>query len=117
MTQAFENKTVDFFENQIRTAVEKMSPPEDIRDKLDIGYRYTNRTFEIFEIRPSWANNKEKIESSVVKCRYLLSKSVWKIYWKRANGKWEAYPPNPEEKYLTRVFEIIKNDTHGCFWG
>ena len=34
--------------------VERISPPVAIRDKLDIGYRLSGQSVEIFEVRPCW---------------------------------------------------------------
>ena len=113
MTRESEKKTIDFFETQIESFVEGIRPAEEIRDKLDLGYKYENWTFEIFELSAAWDNKKQKIECSVVKCRYIISKSVWKLYWMRASGKWESYRPNTE---VNEVLEIIKKDHYGCFW-
>jgi len=112
-----ENKTIDFTESLIRQFVESKRPPKDLRDKLDIGYTFTNNVLEIFEIRPHWNNPSEKIHSPIAKARYIKSKRIWKLYWMRASGKWEAYEPDFEVKITERLLQIISEDNYGCFWG
>ena len=108
---------ISIHERLIQKFVESIRPPEDIRDRLDIGYTFTDQVLIIFEIRPNWRDENDSIQSPVAKSRFVKSKGIWKIYWRRASGKWELYDPHPEEKDLTQVLNIIKEDTFHCFWG
>jgi hypothetical protein len=38
----------------------------------------------------------------------------WKLYWKRASGKWEFYT---QYKHLDTILKVIKEDEWACFWG
>ncbi len=111
------SKTINFIEIQIKKFVESIRPPADIRDKLDIGYQFQNNTLELYEIRPRWDNSKEIIHSSIAKTRFIKSRKIWKIYWKRASGKWESYEPKPEVKSINEFFKVITEDKYGCFFG
>jgi len=91
-------------------------PPVDIRDKLDFGYRIEGQSLILFEIRPSWKNSAEKIESPFVKTTFVRSKNMWKIYWLRGNLKWYPYDP-PHVKNISRFFELVAEDKHHCFFG
>jgi len=84
---------------------------------LDIDYTYQNNSLEIFEIRPRFNNEKEKIQRPLAKIKYIKTQGVWVIYWMRASGKWEKYDPNPEVTEISAFFDILKEDKHGCFWG
>lgn len=107
----------DLIEKQIHGFVERKRPPKDIRNQLDIGYTYSNGTFEIFEIRPQWNNPEKILHHSVAKATYFKSQQHWKLYWKRAGGKWEYYDPATILPNITDVLLCIENDVHGCFWG
>ncbi len=109
--------TINLVEIQIKEFVESIRPPVDIREKVDIGYKFQQNTLELFEIRPKWDNQNEKIQSSFAKTRYVKTQEHWKIYWMRASGKWESYQPNSEVKTINDFFEVISEDKHGCFFG
>ena len=40
--------------NAMQAFLERYRPPAHIRPKLDIGYRISGQSVEIFEIRPVW---------------------------------------------------------------
>jgi hypothetical protein len=92
-------------------------PPEDIRDRLDIGYRIDNQSIFIFEIRPRYQSPEEKVELDVAKTTYVKSKDLWKVYWKRGDLKWYPYDPQPTVKNLNAFARLVEEDSHACFWG
>jgi len=49
--------------------------------------------------------------------RYVRCHDIWKLYWKRASGKWELYGPEGEANDLTELMVIIDRDDYGCFFG
>jgi hypothetical protein len=108
---------IDFIEQQVKTFVESKRPKEEIRDQLDIGYTYDGRSVEILEIRPQWDDPSIVHKYPIAKGTYIKSKKVWKIYWKRASGKWESYDPQFEVTTIQDFLSVIGQDTHGCFWG
>ena len=108
---------IDLIEYQIKEFVESIRPPLNIREKVDFGYKFQNNTLELFEIRPTWDNNDEKTKMPFAKTKFIKTQRVWKIYWMRANGKWESYEPNFEVKSINDFFKIIKEDQHSCFFG
>jgi hypothetical protein len=63
-------KSADIIE-AMENFLERKRPPEDIRDKVDIGYRIENQSIFIFEILPQWNNPEKKIESLFAKATYL----------------------------------------------
>lgn len=108
---------INFIEKQIDMNIEAMRPPLDIRDQMDIGYRFEKNTLEVFELRPDWQDESKKIETPVAKSRYVKTQKVWKIYWMRGTLKWEGYKPKPEVKTIQEFFQVLNDDTFGCFWG
>ena len=107
----------DLVESMIRQFVEELRPPADIRAELDIGYTYENQTLEIGELRPRWDKPQLKTITPVAKATFIKSRDIWKVYWKRASGKWDPYTPKPEVKHLDAFFKLLKEDKHHCFWG
>ena len=88
-----------------------------MRSKVDIGFRITKQSVEIFEIRPAFKSPKEKVELPVAKATYVRARSVWKVYWHRADLKWHSYPPIPEVKSIEDFVKLVEQDDHACFWG
>ena len=97
--------------------VESKRPAGDMRSQLDISFRVTGQSFEIFEIRPQWNDPTKRSESSIAKATYVKSPKIWKLYWMRADGKWHAYQPFSSSSSLEKILEAIEQDPHGCFRG
>ncbi|PKL12932.1 MAG: hypothetical protein CVV50_03925 [Spirochaetae bacterium HGW-Spirochaetae-6] len=97
--------------------LEKRRPPIHIRNKLDISYKIIDTSIEIYEIRPSWRDEKEILETPVAKAKFIKKTKTWKIYWQRADLKWHKYDPNPEVQLLDDFFKIVDEDKNCCFWG
>jgi hypothetical protein len=97
--------------------LEKHRPPPHIRNELDISYRIKDQSIEIFEIRPSFQEPKEKIEIMVAKTTYIKRSGKWKIYWHKSDMKWHGYDPIPEVNSLEEFITVLENDEHCCFYG
>ena len=93
-------------------------PPLHIRPELDLGCRAIGQSVEMFEIRPVWRGQPgEKMERPFAKATYVKSKSIWKIYWQRADLKWHRYDPNSEVKDLEGFLAVVEKDEYHCFYG
>jgi hypothetical protein len=110
----FESKQV---ERAVSRFMERRRPPPHIRPELDLGYRLSGQSVEIFEIRPVWKNPKEKMEHPVAKATYVKTRAVWKVYWIRADLKWHSYGPVPTVGDIKKFLELVENDKHACFFG
>ena len=98
-------------EKAIKAFIEKRRPPENIRKKLDVSYTFENNVLEIFEIRPFLLDEKKIIYPPVAKAKYIKSSDTWKLYWQRANLKWQLYEPEKKTFYTIEAVleEIDKN--------
>ncbi|MGQ7869403.1 DUF3024 domain-containing protein [Sunxiuqinia sp. sy24] len=110
-------KTINLLEAQIEKFVEGLRPPPDMRDQLDVGFHFESNTLELFEIRPRWDQPEELMNTPFAKAKFIKSRAVWRIFWMRANGKWESYSPMPEVKDLAELFDVIEKDEYACFFG
>jgi hypothetical protein len=104
-------------EKVVGAFVQKRRPPPHIRPKLDIGFRVSGQSVEIFEIRSRWNQPDEKIEESVAKATFVRSESHWKIFWKRADLKWHGYEPLPVVNSIDEFLSAVEKDENACFWG
>jgi len=97
--------------------VEAHRPPAYIRAQLDIGFRISDQSLELFEIRPRWDNPKEILEHAFAKTTYTKKSRSWKIYWMRQDLKWHRYDPVPEVASLEEFLFIVSEDVLACFRG
>ena len=104
-------------EKLVGVFVEKRRPEPDIRGKLDIGFRISGQSFEIFEIRPRRDNPEEKTEGPIANATYVKTKKIWQLFWMKGELKWHSYQPFPTSKSLEGILEEIDQDPNCCFWG
>ena len=97
--------------------VDAHRPPPHIRPKLDIGFRISDQSLELFEIRPRWDNPKEILEHSFAKTPFVKKTRSWKIYWMRQDLKWHRYDPVPEVASLEEFLATVSEDALACFRG
>jgi Protein of unknown function (DUF3024) len=95
----------------------KRRPPLHLRDKVREGQRIEGHEIELFLVRPLFSDPTRKIEESIAKARYVKSRDVWQVFWKRADMKWHRYAPRPEVKSLEEFLKLVDEDANGCFWG
>lgn len=114
MLSEFEQKRS---ERILNSFIERKRPPTHVRNKLDLAYRLTGQSVEIFEIRPLWDEPEKRIEEPVAKATYVKSKKRWKVYWQRADLKWHAYDPCPEVVHLEDFIDLVEHDEFCCFFG
>jgi hypothetical protein len=114
---AFDELTRHRVIKAIAAFVKSHRPPPSIRKELDLSYRLTNQSVEIFEIRPRWQHPDETIECPVAKATFVKTQDVWKIYWMRQDLKWHSYPLLPEVNFIEEFLEEVALDPSACFWG
>ncbi len=104
-------------EKAVGAYIDLHRPPPHIRPELDIDYRLTGHSVEIFEIRPMWRNPTEKMEQPVAKATFVRTQGIWKIFWMRADLKWHSYDVCPKVKDIEQFLVEVEKDQYGCFWG
>ncbi len=91
--------------------------PEKLRDELRFEYEIEKQNVIMHEVRPAWNNPSEYKNPPMAKLSFIKSQKLWKLYWKRASGKWEKYQPNESNKDLGVLIKEMDKDTFGCFFG
>jgi hypothetical protein len=104
-------------EHDLAKFMERRRPPPEIRPKLDIGYRISGQSVEIFEIRPDWQNPKLTMEHPVAKATLVRTKNRWRVFWMRRDLKWHGYEPNSEVHSLEAFLHVVDRDEYCCFFG
>lgn len=114
---AFSEFEIKRYEKMTQTFLDTRRPPVEVRDQLDLGFTLKNQSIELFEIRPSFANPIEKTHTAIAKATFVKSQKCWKVYWQRADMKWQAYPPAPSVKTLEEFLSLVDHDEHDVFFG
>ncbi|MFP4446897.1 MAG: DUF3024 domain-containing protein [Desulfosudaceae bacterium] len=91
--------------------------PLENQDRLRNEIRIEGNNIFIAESRPRWDKPDEWLPLDFAKLRYVRSRNIWKLYWKRASGKWEIYGPKGEAGNLKELADVIDEDRYGCFFG
>lgn len=97
--------------------VDEHRPPAHVRSELDIGYRISGQSLELFEIRPRWDNPSVILEHDFAKTTFIKKSRSWKIYWLRQDLKWHSYEPLPEVMSLEEFLAVVSEDAQACFHG
>lgn len=91
--------------------------PAHIRKQLRFDYEIRGQEVILVEIRPSWSNESEEIHHEYAKVKYVRTQDVWKLYWKRASGKWNLFEPASDFISLEKAINEIEADRYCCFYG
>lgn len=65
--------------------------PLKVQNQLRYIYRVEGQDVLIAEDRPRWDKPDEWLAIDFAKLKYIRKSNIWKLYWKRASGKWELY--------------------------
>jgi hypothetical protein len=98
--------------------LKKRRPPAHIRHEIDIAFRLSGQSVELFEIRPKWRGKPgETMEHSIAKAAYVGTRRHWRIYWMRQDLKWHSYEPAPSVNSIDAFCKVVDEDSHCCFFG
>lgn len=97
--------------------METNRPPLLVRSKLDLGYRVTGQSVELFEIRPAFQRPNERHEGAIAKATWNKRLGVWRLYWQRADLRWHSYEPVKAVGTLELFLKTVKEDKFSCFFG
>ena len=104
-------------DNVVGKFVARRRPALSMRAQLDLAYRITSQSIELFEIRPVWHGNGETQEIPIAKATFVRTRGIWRLYWQRADLKWHTYEPLPEAGTIEEIIAEIDADPYSCFWG
>ncbi len=102
---------------EMENFIEHIRPPENIRHKVDIGYKIEEQSIIIFELRTSFKKPNEMIERPIAKTTFVKTQNQWKIFWYKSDMQWHSYTVKPTVKKLMHFLELVIDDKTRCFWG
>jgi hypothetical protein len=91
--------------------------PLEVRDKIRLTFRIEKSIVTLYEQRPRWDDPSLWQDLDIARFRYVSSNNQWVLYWKRANGRWLAYPDVDPSESIEPLLAEVDKDPHGCFWG
>jgi hypothetical protein len=98
--------------------MQQRRPRPHVRQKLDLGFRVTGQSVEIYEIRPVWRGPAdERCESAVAKATYVRARGVWREFWRRRDLKWHGHEPRPEVNSIDEFASLVAEDAHRPSFG
>jgi len=109
-------QTLDVIET-LENYIDKIRPPEEMREQYDISYKIEDQSVIIYEIREDWKNKDDKMEVPVAKTTYVKRQKHWKVFWQQSDLKWHAYEPKPVVNSIKEFVEEVEKDEMQCFWG
>ncbi len=104
-------------EKLVAEFIQMRRPPPHLHDKVDLTFRISGQSIEIFEIRPRFDDKSVTLECPIAKATYNKREASWKVFWPRADMKWHRYKPRPEVKSVEEFLDIVQKDEHCCFFG
>jgi len=82
-------------------------------EKLPLQIIKEKQSYIVGHRRKRWKTEEEFLEEAC-KLTYVQKRSIWKLYWKRADLRWHLYK---ECRQLDDLLEEVRTDPKGCFWG
>ena len=93
--------------------------PDHARDKVRIEVDEDPRAITIVECRPPWREDygPEWTRSPIARLRYVRSRGLWTLYYRRHAGRWERYPLLSSTPRIDELLGEIDRDPICIFWG
>ncbi len=91
--------------------------PQEVRDRVRLGFRITGHAVELFESRPAFRAPHEWRDHGIAKFRYVASRKVCRLYCQFRDVTWHEYEPRPEAGSLDELLAEVDRDPTGIFWG
>lgn len=113
---AFSDDELERIDQVVGALCQRRSPAR-FWDQIRVGYSVKNQDVLIYESRPGWSNPSEWIASKIAKLRYVRAADEWRLYWRRASGKWWLYDTHTPSTRLSAMVKEIDVDSDGCFFG
>jgi hypothetical protein len=102
----------------VGTFVEGRRPPHHLRQQVDLAFRLTAQSVEIFEVRQAYGGDPgERIELPVAKATYVRTVRRWRVFWLRQDMKWHSYKPAPDVATIEEFVALVREDRNSCFFG
>ena len=110
----------DIEKHRIRKIVGKFCEervPDHLRSQLNLIVDIKGFDVKIVETRPYFRRNHEWTEHPIARLNYDPETMKWRLYWRRASGKWMKYPDLKPTTRLQTLIDEIRGDPYRVFCG
>ena len=98
--------------------IERHRPPHYLREQVDLAFRLSGQSVEIFEVRQAYGGEPgERIELPVAKATYVRTVRRWRVFWLRQDMMWHSYKPAPDVATIEEFVALVREDRNSCFFG
>ena len=104
-------------EKALAVFMERRRPPPAIRSQLDMVYKMSGHSVEIFEVQPHWQDHSKTMKTPVARVTFVRTKNHWKVFWMRHDLKWHGYPPKVQVASFEASLGVVDRDEHCCCFG
>lgn len=91
--------------------------PPEVRDQVQLKFRFEGNSVFLFEHRPPWDNREDWIEIPVAKFRYFVGRQEWVLFWRDRNEKWHRYELIAPSPSFEDPLAEVDSDPTCIFWG
>lgn len=119
---AFSEMEIARYQKLLKEFMEQYGPQPEIRHKLRWDHQVEDQSVVLYEVRPRFVvpgiptRSKEPFtRSAFAKATYVKKDKTWKVYWRRASGKFERYPLYPTARPLEDFLVFVLADENRCF--
>ncbi|MCB9780775.1 MAG: DUF3024 domain-containing protein [Alphaproteobacteria bacterium] len=92
--------------------VARRQPPAHLRDRLRFELEIVGHRVRIHEL-----HDDQDTQLEVAQLTFTRTDGTWTLYWTRASGRREIWPPSAHITALEPLVAILDQDDHGAFWG
>lgn len=96
----------------------KRKVPPQLRREVRLELSWRGNAITLYERRPPWRGRltDEWTKLPTAQFRYEGASGVWRLYWRRATGRWAEYRERPKRD-IAAVIRAVEEDRFGAFWG
>ena len=110
-------------EIELKRVEKSIAPLLELRERPHVksggqaNYRVKGHEVLLFTSLPSFRAPEKEVELGVAKFKFIRKSGDWRLYWYRANGRWQSYEPFATSKDFNDLAQEVLSDPYGCFWG
>ena len=93
------------------------SVPKRVRHQLRYDFSIRGQAVELWEERPRFDDPTRWMRHDIAKIRYNATGRVWHLYCQFRDLKWRSYAPRPTAPVFDELFEEVRRDPTGIFFG
>jgi hypothetical protein len=113
---AFSDIEIKRIDNEVGGLCRRRNRPE-LHDQLRLEYKVKVHDVVLYEVRPHWDGRPGTMETNVAKFKFVRTKGLWRLFWRRQDLKWHSYEPNSSSRDLQVLVNEVDGDRYGCFFG